>query len=293
MIFDLEMDTKVAVQGISGHQGSIHAQLMRSFGTNIAAGVVPGKGGNYVAGIPVCDSMREAVERYGVEASVLFVPAAKCLEASLEALDAGVRLLVIITEHMPKHDAVILKSASASNGARIIGPNCPGIGIPGMIKLGIMPNQIFMSGNTGVISRSGTLTYEIVQSLTDAGIGQACCVGVGGDPIPGTTMPDVAREFSADSSIDSVVLIGEIGGKAEIEAAKILASGFSGPVIAFLAGRSAPPGKRMGHAGAVLGKGMPDIFEKERTLNSLGVKVCRRMEDVPGELRGMMNKGRQ
>ena len=289
MIFGLEKNTKVVVQGITGHQGRVHAQLMRSFGTNIVAGVVPGKGGGDVDDIPVLDTMHEAVQMTNAEASVLFVPAAKCLDASLEALDAGIRLLVIVTEHMPKHDAVLLREEARKKRVNIIGPNCPGIGIPGICKLGIMPNQIFSPGNVGVISRSGTLTYEIVQGLTDAGIGQRCCIGIGGDSIPGTTMSEAAMEFRADLSIGPVVLIGEIGGIAEIGAARSLAADISRPVVAFLAGRSAPPGKRMGHAGAVLSKGAPGIGEKEEILRELGVHVCRHMGDIPPLLRGMMD----
>jgi succinyl-CoA synthetase alpha subunit len=289
MIFGLDEGTKVVVQGITGHQGRIHGELMRSFGTNVVAGAVPGKGGDVVDGVPVFDSVAQAVRTTGAEASVIFVPASACLDAAVEAIESDIRVLVIVTEHLPKRDAVVLRGLAARRGARVIGPNCPGVCIPGKIKLGIMPNQIFSPGNVGVISRSGTLTYEIVQSLTDAGIGQNCCIGVGGDPVPGTTMLEAAAELKMKMTLDGIVLIGEIGGMAEIEAARLLNDGDPIPIVAFMAGRSAPPGKRMGHAGAIITKGMPGIQEKERILESLGVKICRHMGDVPRALKDIMS----
>jgi succinyl-CoA synthetase alpha subunit len=279
---------RVVVQGITGHQGSIHSAQMRAFGTNVVAGVVPGKGGASVGGVQVFDSVMGAIQKTGADTSVIFVPAMHCLDAVIEGIEAGIGTIVVVTEHVPLRDAIVLRNLSKRKGTVVIGPNSPGIGVPGHYKLGIMPNQIFLPGHVGVISRSGTLTYELVQSMTELGIGQRCCVGVGGDQIPGTSMTEVAKEFCLDDEIRAILLIGEVGGNAEAEAANMLADRFDGSVHAFLAGRSAPPGKRMGHAGAIMSEGTATIQEKADALTKIGVKVCQRMENVATELKSSL-----
>ena len=280
MTWGVKKGMPVVVQGMTGHQGRIHTSQMREFGTNIVAGVVPGKGGMTVDELPVFSGMAEAIGRTGATTSVVFVPAAYCLDAAMEALESGIQLMIIVTEHVPVKDAMIIRQRAKKMGASVIGPNCPGICLPGIAKLGIMPNQIFSAGNVGVISRSGTLTYELVQNLTDHGIGQRCCIGIGGDPVVGMSMPEMAEEFCRDGAFQSILLIGEIGGRAEIQAAERLNRNYDGPIFAYMAGRSAPPGKRMGHAGAIMARGMPNIDEKEEALRSLGVTVCRHIADV-------------
>jgi len=279
MIWGLEKNARVVVQGITGHQGRFHAKQMLEFGTNVVAGVSPGKGGSDVSGVPVYDTMAEASRSQRPSTSVLFVPAPHCLEAVVEAVDSGIKNLVVITEHVPIRDASYMKRYAALRGAQLLGPNCPGICIPGTIKLGIMPNAIFADGEVAVVSRSGTLTYEVVQRLTEEGVGQSVCVGVGGDPVHGMSLKDVLLELRDDRVTRTVVLIGEIGGSAEQEAAMVLQD-LAMPVIAYLAGRTAPIGKRMGHAGAIISKRTGTYDEKRKALSEKGANVCDRLGDV-------------
>lgn len=277
----IDRRTKVLVQGITGHQGRYHARAMLDFGTEIVAGVVPGKGGQEVEGVPVLDSVREAVELTGATASVLFVPAPAAKDSALEALEAGIGLLVMITEHVPVHDAMEVVQFAKLKGARVVGPNCPGIASPGQAKLGIMPGHIFLEGDVGVVSRSGTLTYEVVSSLTAAGIGQSTCIGIGGDPVVGTSFVDALDLFEKDERTAATVLIGEIGGSAEEDAAERLRKGKK-PVVAYVAGRSAPPGKRMGHAGAIISRGKGTAQSKIDALENAGASVAKVPSDIPG-----------
>jgi succinyl-CoA synthetase alpha subunit len=283
-MWDLDRDTPVIVQGITGHQGRFHAEQMTEFGTRVVGGVSPGKGGIKVGAIPVFDSMQEVMDVSRAEASVIFVPAAHCLDAAVEAMDCGIRSLVVVTEHLPLHDSMVLKRYARLRGCNVLGPNCPGLAMPGRIKIGIMPNTIFSQGKVAVVSRSGTLTYEVVQHLTENGIGQSVCVGVGGDPINGTSLRDVLIELADDEATRAVVLIGEIGGTAEQEAANIIGETLHKPVVAYIAGRTAPPGKRMGHAGAIISKRSGTYLEKRESLESHGVVVCDRLEEVAGKI---------
>lgn len=289
MIWGLEKKARVVVQGITGHQGRFHAQQMLEFGTNVVAGVSPGKGGSEVSGVPVYDSMAEASRAQRPSISVLFVPAPHCLDAAVEAVDSGIRNLVVITEHVPIRDASYMKRYAALREARLLGPNCPGICIPGTIKLGIMPNAIFTEGEVAVVSRSGTLTYEVVQRLTEGGMGQSVCIGVGGDPVHGMSLKDVLLELRDDGVTRSVVLIGEIGGSAEQEAAVVLQD-LNVPVIAYLAGRTAPIGKRMGHAGAIISKRSGTYDEKRQALSEKGAVVCERLGDVAATVQRTLSR---
>ena len=267
--------TRVVVQGITGHQGTVHARAMREFGTHVVAGVTPGKGGSEVEGVPVFDSVREAVGKAGANASCLFVPAPFAKDALLEAVDAGIRLCVLVTEHIPFHDMLVMYHYARAKGTRIIGPNCPGIAAPGASKVGIIPNVVFRPGHVGVISRSGTLTYEIVNGIKEHGLGQSTCIGLGGDPIVGTSFVDALPLFERDPETELLVLVGEIGGTAEEEAAEMIAESFSKPVVAYIAGRSAPPGKRMGHAGAIISRGRGTAASKVAALEKAGARVAR------------------
>jgi len=271
----IDADTRVVVQGITGHQGTVHARAMREFGTKVVAGVTPGKGGSNVEGVPVYDAVRDAVAATGANASCLFVPAPYAKDGLLEAVDAGIRLCVIVTEHIPFHDMLLMYHYARAKGARIIGPNCPGIASPGKAKVGIIPNVVFRPGRVGVISRSGTLTYEIVNGIKEHGLGQSTCVGLGGDPVVGTSFTDALPMFEKDPETDLLVLVGEIGGTAEEEAAEMIQHGFSKPVVAYIAGRSAPPGKRMGHAGAIITRGRGTAASKVAALERAGARVAR------------------
>ena len=271
----IDAETRVVVQGITGHQGTVHARAMREFGANVVAGVTPGKGGSSVEGVPVFDTVRDAVSRAGANASCLFVPAPFAKDALLEAVDAGVKLCVLVTEHIPFHDMLVMYHYARSKGTRIIGPNCPGIASPGHSKVGIIPNVVFRPGRVGVISRSGTLTYEIVSGIKEHGLGQSTCIGLGGDPIVGTSFVDALPLFDRDPDTDLVVLVGEIGGTAEEEAAELIRTSFSKPVVAYIAGRSAPPGKRMGHAGAIISRGRGTAASKVDALERAGARVAR------------------
>ncbi|HTW55547.1 MAG TPA: succinate--CoA ligase subunit alpha [Thermoplasmata archaeon] len=274
--------TRVVVQGITGHQGTVHTRGMKEFGTNVVAGVTPGKAGGQVEGVPVYDSVREAVRAGGANASAIFVPAPFAKDALLEAVDAGIRLCVVVTEHIPFHDMLVMYHYARAHGARIIGPNCPGIAAPGKAKVGIIPNVVFRPGRIGVISRSGTLTYEIVNGIKEMGLGQSTCIGLGGDPVVGTSFVDALPLFEADPETDVLVLVGEIGGTAEEDAAEYIHGHFSKPVVAYIAGRSAPPGKRMGHAGAIISRGRGTAETKLAALQKAGARVARFPYEIPG-----------
>jgi succinyl-CoA synthetase alpha subunit len=274
-------DTKVVVQGITGHQGTVHTKQMKLFGTAVVAGATPGKGGSSVEGVPVFDSVREAVDATGANASCIFVPAPFARDAFIEAVDAGIRLAVVVTEHIPFHDMLSMYHYGRARDARIIGPNCPGIGAPGKSKVGIIPNVVFRPGSVGVVSRSGTLTYEIVNGLKEHGLGQSTCLGLGGDPVVGTSFTDALPWFQADPETEIVVLVGEIGGTAEEEAAESIRRQFTKPVIAYVAGRSAPTGKRMGHAGAIIARGRGTAASKLEALKAAGAEVARFPYEIP------------
>lgn len=276
-------DTKVLVQGITGREGEFHTKLMLEYGTKIVAGVTPGKGGQTVHGVPVFDSVREAVDSVGpIDVSIVFVPAPFAADAVLEALDAGVKGVVIITEGIPVQDMLKVARAFelAGDDRWFIGPNCPGVITPGECKVGIMPSQVFTPGRVGVVSRSGTLTYEVVAELTRAGFGQSTCVGIGGDPIIGQNFVDILRRFNQDPDTDAVVLIGEIGGTDEEEAAEFIRSEMKKPVVAFVAGKTAPEGKRMGHAGAIIMGRMGTAQSKIEAFQKAGVPVA----DLPAQI---------
>jgi succinyl-CoA synthetase alpha subunit len=277
----IDRDTKVVVQGITGYQGTYHSKAMRDFGTNVVAGVTPGKSGERVNGIPVFDSVAEAVAGTGADTSCVFVPAPGAKDAVMEALDAGIGTIVVVTEHVPVHDAIHFVAVARSRGATLVGPNCPGLAAPGVGKVGILPSKIFAKGSVGVVSRSGTLTYEIVNAMTERGIGQSTCVGIGGDRVPGTNFVDVLARFQEDEDTEKIVLVGEIGGTAEEEAAEFIRAHVTKPVVAYIAGRTAPPGKRMGHAGAIIARGRGTAESKIRALESAGAKVARIPTDVP------------
>ncbi|MHC1581175.1 succinate--CoA ligase subunit alpha [Methanopyrus sp.] len=283
----IDGDTRVLVQGITGRHGSFHTRLMLEYGTNVVAGVTPGKGGQEVHGVPVYDTVEEAVEETGAEASVVFVPAPAAPDAVMEAIEAGLDPIVVITEHIPAHDTMRFVELARWEGIRIIGPNTPGLIVPPeRTKLGIMPHHVFTEGEVAVASRSGTLTYEIVQSMTEAGIGQSLCVGLGGDQIVGTTFIDFLEYVREDRRTEAVVLIGEIGGNAEELAAEyIVETDFPKPVVAYIAGRHAPPGKRMGHAGAIIERGAGTAESKIRALKRAGVDVAEKPWEVPELLR--------
>ena len=277
----IDADTRVVVQGITGHQGTVHTKQMRLFGTSVVAGVTPGKGGATVEDVPVFDTVREAVARTQANASVLFVPAPWAKDALVEAVDAGIRLAVIVTEHIPFHDMLAMYHYARLHDSRIIGPNCPGIAAPGKSKVGIIPNVVFRPGRVGVISRSGTLTYEIVNGITEHGLGESTCIGLGGDPVVGTSFVDALPLFDADPETDLVVLVGEIGGTAEEDAAAFIETSFSKPVVAYIAGRSAPPGKRMGHAGAIITRGRGTAESKLEALRAAGCDVATFPYEIP------------
>ena len=277
----VDRSTRVVVQGITGHQGTVHTRQMQQFGTSIVAGVTPGKAGAEVEGVPVFDTVRDAVEKTQANASCIFVPAPGARDALLESVDAGIRLAVVVTEHVPFHDMLVMYHYARARGTRIIGPNCPGIGSPGKSKIGIIPNVVFQSGRIGVISRSGTLTYEIVNGIKETGLGQSTCIGLGGDPVVGTTFVDALPLFEADPDTDALVMVGEIGGTAEEDAAEYIRHHFTKPVVAYIAGRSAPPGKRMGHAGAIITRGKGTAQTKVEALEAAGARVARFPYEVP------------
>jgi succinyl-CoA synthetase alpha subunit len=269
-------DTKVVVQGATGKMGSAHTKRMLAYGTQVVAGVTPGRGGEKVPGteLPVYDTVKEAVEKTKATCSVIFVPPYGVLDAGAEAIDAGISLLVVITEGMPPLDTAKLVAMAKAKNVRMIGPNCPGIITPGQTLLGILPGMIFKPGPVGMVSRSGTLTYEIALALSDAGQGQSTCVGIGGDPVKGMEYPEVLTAFNADPETEIIVLIGEIGGNAEEEAAKFVKENVKKPVVAYIAGQTAPPGKRMGHAGAIISGGKGTAQSKMQAFKDAGIEVA-------------------
>ena len=270
----VDENTRLVVQGITGSEGSFHAQQMLEYGTQIAAGVTPGKGGQDFAGIPVFNTVSEAVDTTGANVSVIFVPPPFAADAIMEAAEAGVELVVCITEGIPTADMVRVYQYLQGRSTRLIGPNCPGIISPGKCKIGIMPGFIHRPGKVGVISRSGTLTYEAVGQLSERGIGQSTCIGIGGDPIIGTRFVDALKLFRKDADTEAVVMIGEIGGTAEEEAAAYIRRYYDKPVVGFIAGRTAPPGRRMGHAGAIIAGGKGTADEKMKAMKRAGIHVC-------------------
>jgi succinyl-CoA synthetase alpha subunit len=274
-------DTRVVVQGITGRDGGFHSKGMLDYGTPLVAGVTPGKGGQTFEGaVPIFDTVAQAVEETGANTSVIFVPPPFAAGAVLEAADAGIELVVCITEGVPTLDMVAAMPFLQERGVRLIGPNCPGLLAPGIAKLGIMPASIVKEGKVGVVSRSGTLTYEVVWQLTSAGLGQSTCLGIGGDPVIGTTFMDAVEAFAADPETEAMVLIGEIGGDAEERAAAYIQAEVDMPVVAFIAGRTAPPGKRMGHAGAIVTGGTGTAAEKTAALEAAGIPVAERAADI-------------
>ncbi len=275
----LTKDTQVIVQGITGHHGTIHARLMREYGTHIVAGVTPGKGGQDIEGIPVYDTVKKALRKHRAQWSVIFVPSAHAKDAALEALQAGLHI-VIITEHVPVHDAIEIHAKARRRKRVVLGPNCPGLVVPGACKIGIMPNDIFLPGDVGVVSRSGTLTYEIVHALTKNGVGQSAVVGCGGDPVPGMDFIDVLKRFEKDKATRRIVIIGEIGGDFEERAAAYIKEHVSKPVVAYIAGRTAPADKHMGHAGAIISGKAGTAAMKIRALREAGAGIARFPSDV-------------
>lgn len=276
-------DTRLVVQGITGREGRFHAGRMKEYGTNVVAGVTPGRGGAHVDGIPVFDTVAEAVRETGANASCVFVPASAAADAAAEALAAGIGIVVCITEGIPTLDVMNLLDAAKARGwkGRVIGPNCPGLVTCGKALVGIMPGRIFTPGPVGLVSRSGTLTYEVVSLLSARGIGQSTCVGVGGDPIIGTNFIDCLAEFESDPDTRAVVLIGEIGGRDEEDAAAFIRENMTKPVIAFVSGRTAPPGKRMGHAGAIVSGNMGTAESKVKAFHEAGVPVADSIGEIP------------
>ena len=273
-------DTRLVVQGITGREGEFHSRQMLDYGTKVVAGVTPGKGGGWIAGVPVFDTVHEAVHATGANASIIYVPARFAPDAILEAADAGVALVVCITEGIPVLDMIRVRAYLDCRETRLLGPNCPGIITPEEAKVGIMPGHIHSPGTVGVVSRSGTLTYEVVYALTERGLGQSTAVGIGGDPVNGTSFIDVLQRFEEDPGTAQVVLIGEIGGTDEQRAAEFVAHHMSKPVTAFIAGQTAPPGKRMGHAGAIIEGGEGTAAEKIAAFEAVGVRVA----SHPGEI---------
>jgi len=283
-------NTRAIVHGITGTQGSFHTKLMLEYGTKIVAGVTPGKGGTQIQGIPVYDTVEEAKEKHSANASIIFVPAPFAADSALEALESGIRTIVIITEHIPIKDSVNLMTCAKQVNATIIGPNTPGIITPRESKLGIMPAHIFKLGNIGMVSRSGTLTYEIAAGLTRKNLGQSTCLGLGGDPITGLNFIDALRMFKKDPQTKAIVLIGEIGGNLEELTAEYIArEKYPKPVVAFIAGRSAPPGKRMGHAGAIVTGKAGTAESKIEKFKNVGVKVAEKPNDAPELLAEVVN----
>lgn len=289
----VDKKTRVVVQGMTGREGSFHAGQMLEYGTKVVAGVTPGKGGTKQLGVPVFDTVEQAARATGANASVVFVPPAFAADAVLEAADAGLPLVVCITEGIPTLDMVKVSAVLAARGTRLIGPNCPGIISPGQCKIGIMPGFIHQRGPVGLVSRSGTLTYEAVAQLTALGLGQSTCIGIGGDPIIGTSFTDAVRLFNDDPETRAIVLIGEIGGAAEEQAAVYIKKHVRKPVVGFIAGRTAPPGRRMGHAGAIIAGGAGTAKEKMAALRKAGVTVAESPAEIGATVAAVLKKKRR
>lgn len=283
--------TRLLVQGMTGREGRFHTQQMKAYGTRVVGGVRPGKGGSELDGVPIFDTMKDAVRQTDANASVIFVPGPGGGDAIMEAADAGVELIVAITERIPVRDETLAYEYVRQRGSRLIGPNCPGLVSSGSCKVGIMPNHLFKEGNVGVVSRSGTLTYEMVSELTGRGIGQSTTVGIGGDPVIGTSFTDVVRLFDDDPQTGVIILIGEIGGTDEEDAAAYIASRRGKPVVAFISGRSAPPGKRMGHAGAIITGGIGGPEHKVEAFEKAGVEVADTIQDIGQKVADLLSAG--
>jgi succinyl-CoA synthetase alpha subunit len=286
----VDKKTRLLVQGITGGEGSFHTQRCIEYGTKVVAGMTPGKGGSEILGIPVFNTVASAVEKTGANASLIFVPAAFAADAILEAADAGIPLVVCITEGIPVSDMVVAHNYLKGKQTRLIGPNCPGLISPGKCKVGIMAGEIHLPGNIGVVSRSGTLTYETVAQLTSLGIGQSTCVGIGGDPMPGSTFVDILELFQKDKDTKAVVLIGEIGGTAEQEAAKFIKEKMTKPLVAFVAGATAPPGRRMGHAGAIISGSSGRAQDKIAALSAAGATIAPNPAEIGLTMKKVLEK---